>query len=122
LLSGTLIINLSACKFQSQAQNSTQQIQRIPNATEVPSQVLPNNQFEKKYPNVIANLSNVKGETYGNKLVYSPYLISSFVVAEQRSLMGQLEQTYLYQVAKSEYEMALRVVKTSDHNSLNLMV
>jgi hypothetical protein len=106
----------------NQAQNSTQQIQRIPNATEVPSQVLPNNQFEKKYPNVIANLSNVKGETYGNKLVYSPYLISSFVVAEQRSLMGQLEQTYLYQVAKSEYEMALRAVKTSDHNSLNLMV
>jgi hypothetical protein len=106
----------------NQAQNSTQQIQRIPNATEVPSQVLPNNQFEKNYPNVIANLSNVKGETYGNKLVYSPYLISSFVVAEQRSLMGQLEQTYLYQVAKSEYEMALRVVNTSEHNSLNLMV
>ena len=106
----------------NEAQNSTQQIQRIPNATEVPSQVLPNNQFEKKYPNVIANLSNVKGETYGNKLVYSPYLISSFVVAEQRSLMGQLEQTYLYQVAKSEYEMTLRAVRTSDHYSLNLMV
>jgi len=49
-------------------------------------------------------------------------LISSFVVAEQRSLMGQLEQTYLYQVAKSEYEMTLRAVKTSDHYSLNLMV
>ena len=106
----------------NEAQNSTQQIQRIPNATEVPSQVLPNNQFEKKYPNVIANLSNVKGETYGNKLVYSPYLISSFVVAEQRSLMGKLEQTYLYQVAKSEYEMTLRAVRTSDHHSLNLMV
>ena len=106
----------------NEAQNSTQQIQRIPNATEVPSQVLPNNQFEKKYPNVIANLSNVKGETYGNKLVYSPYLISSFVVAEQRSLMGQLEQTYLYQVAKSEYEMTLRAIKTSDHYNLNLMV
>ena len=88
----------------------------------VSSQVLPNNQFEKKYPNVISELTNVKGETYGNKLVYSPYLISSFVVAEQRSLMGQLEQTYLYQVAKSEYEMTLRAVKTSDHYNLNLMV
>jgi len=49
-------------------------------------------------------------------------LISSFVVAEQRSLKGQLEQTYLYQVAKSEYEMTLRAVRTSDHYSLNLMV
>ena len=88
----------------------------------VPSQVLPSNQFEKKYPNVISDLSNVKGETYGNKLVYSPYLMSSFVIAEQRSLMGQLEQTYLYQVAKSEYEMTLRAVKTIDHYNLNLMV
>ena len=105
-----------------QAQNSTQEIQKTPNTVGLPSQVLPNNQFEKKYPNVIADLSNVKGETYGNKLVYSPYLISSFVVAEQRSLMGKLEQTYLYQVAKSEYEMTLRAVRTSDHHSLNLMV
>ena len=86
------------------------------------SQVLPTNQFEKKYPNVISDLSDVKGETYGNKLVYSPYLISSFVVAEQRSLMWQLEKTYLYQVAKSEYEMTLRAIKTSDHYNLNLMV
>ena len=89
---------------------------------DVPSQVFPNNQFEKKYPHVISDLSKVKGETYGNKLVYSPYLISSFVVAEQRSLKGQLEQTYLYQVAKSEYEMTLRAVRTSDQYSLNLMV
>ena len=105
-----------------QAQNSTQEIQKTPNMVGVLSQVLPTNQFEKKYPNVISDLSDVKGETYGNKLVYSPYLISSFVVAEQRSLMGQLEQTYLYQVAKSEYEMTLRAVRTSDHYSLNLMV
>ena len=105
-----------------QAQNSTQEIQKTPNMVGVPSQVLPTNQFEKKYQNVISDLSDVKGETYGNKLVYSPYLISSFVVAEQRSLMGQLEQSYLYQVAKSEYEMTLRAIKTSDHYNLNLMV
>ena len=105
-----------------QAQNSTQEILKTPSTADVPSQVFPNNQFEKKYPHVISDLSNVKGETYGNKLVFSPYLISSFVVAEQRSLMGQLEQTYLYQVAKSEYEMTLRAVRTSDHYSLNLMV
>jgi hypothetical protein len=105
-----------------QAQNSTQEILKTPNMADVPSQVFPNNQFEKKYPHVISDLSKVKGETYGNKLVYSPYLISSFVVAEQRSLKGQLEQTYLYQVAKSEYEMTLRAVRTSDHYSLNLMV
>ena len=104
------------------AQNSTQEIQKSPNTVGLPSQVLPNNQYEKKYPNVITKLSDAKGETYGHKLVYSPYLISSFVVAEQRSLMGQLEQTYLYQIAKSEYERTLRAVKTSDHNSLNLMV
>ena len=47
-----------------QAQNSTQEIQKTPNTAGVPSQVLPNNQFEKKYPNVISDLSNVKGETY----------------------------------------------------------
>ena len=105
-----------------QAQNSTQEIQKTPNMFGLHSQVLPTNQFQKKYPNVISDLSDVKGETYGNKLVYSPYLISSFVVAEQRSLMGQLEQTYLYQVAKSEYEMTLRAIKTSDHYNLNLMV
>ena len=62
------------------------------------------------------------GETYGNKLIYSPYLAPSHLIIEQKQAISAEGLTYMHNVAKTKYHMISRAEKPSDHTKVNLLL
>ena len=75
-----------------------------------------------RYPREVNRTSKSDDETYGNKLIYSPYLAPSHLMVEQRSRSGAFQPTYMHNVARTKYEMISRAEKPNEHYRLNLFV
>ena len=75
-----------------------------------------------RYPREVNRTAKSDDETYGNKLIYSPYLAPSHLMVEQRSRSDGFQPTYMHNVARTKYEMISRAEKPNEHYRLNLFV
>jgi len=75
-----------------------------------------------RYPNSINETKKSDGETYGNRLIYSPYLAPSHLIIEQKQSISEVGLTYMHNIAKTKYHMISRVAKPTDHTKINLLV
>ena len=74
-----------------------------------------------RYPRSKPNAKS-DDETYGNKLIYSPYLAPSHLMVEQRSRSDDFQPTYMHNIARTKYEMISRAEKPNEHYRLNLFI
>ena len=74
------------------------------------------------YALIINETKKSDGETYGNRLIYSPYLAPSHLIIEQKQSISEEGLTYMHNIAKTKYHMISRVAKPTDHNKINLLV
>lgn len=75
-----------------------------------------------RYPNSINETKKSDGETYGNKLIYSPYLAPSHLIIEQKQAISAEGLTYMHNVAKTKYHMISKAEKPSEHTKVNLLL
>ena len=80
------------------------------------------NALHYRYPREVNRTAKSDDETYGNKLIYSPYLAPSHLMVEHRSRSDDFQPTYMHNVARTKYEMISRAEKPNEHYRLNLFI
>ena len=105
-----------------QPQSSATASSDVQNATAVPGEMRIGSAPYHRYPREVNRTAKSDDETYGNKLIYSPYLAPSHLMVEQRSRSGASQPTYMHNVARTKYEMISRAEKPNEHYRLNLFV
>ena len=105
-----------------QPQSSATALSDIQIATAVPGEMRIGNASYHRYPREVNRTQKSDDETYGNKLIFSPYLAPSHVMVEQRSKADDFQPTYVHNIARTKYEMISRAEKPNEHYRLNLFV
>jgi len=90
--------------------------------TPVPGEMRIGNARYHRYPREINRIAKSDDETYGNKLIFSPYLAPSHLMVEHRSQADGFQAIYMHNVARTKYEMISRVEKPNEHHRVNLFI
>lgn len=86
-----------------------------PSVTQVPT-------AHRAYPERVSETKRANNESYGHKLIYSPYLAPSHLIIEQQIDRNGVSPIYMQNIARTKYAMISQVHKPQDNKSLNVII
>ena len=86
-----------------------------PTAAQVPT-------VYQAYPERVSETKRANNESYGHKLIYSPYLAPSHLIIEQKIDRNGVSPIYMQNIARTKYAMISQVYKPQDNKSLNVAI
>ena len=84
-------------------------------ATQVPT-------VYQAYPERVSETKKTNAQSYGHKLIYSPYLATSHLIVEQKIDRKGLEPIYMQNIARTKYAMISQIHKPQENKYLNVLV
>ena len=86
-----------------------------PSVTQVPT-------VNQAYPERVSETKRANNESYGHKLIYSPYLAPSHLIIEQKIDRNGVSPIYMQNIARTKYAMISQVYKPQGNKSLNVVI
>ena len=86
-----------------------------PTAAQVPN-------VYQAYPERVSEAKKANNQTYGQKVIYSPYLAPSHLIIEQKIDRNGVSPIYMQNIARTKYAMISQVHKPQDNKSLNVVI
>ena len=70
----------------------------------------------------VSETKRANNESYGHKLIYSPYLAPSHLIIEQKIDRNGVSPIYMQNIARTKYAMISQIHKPQDNKSLNVVI
>lgn len=74
------------------------------------------------YPQRVSQTNKIDNESYGHKLIYSPYLAPSHLIVERKIDQNSASPIYMQNVARTKYAMISAVQKPQDNKAVNVLI